>query len=80
MVFQAVMADKFLPGDTVAAQVTSMSGETDAAEYLEQIRDAIEASRNGGPPRGKTAARKKGGKSSKASRGKTTKKKATKKR
>ncbi len=74
MVFQAVMADKFLPGDTVAAQVTSMSGETDAARYLEQLRNAIEASRNGGPER---AARKR---ARKATAAKTTKKKAAKKR
>jgi phospholipase C len=74
MVFQAVMADKFLPGDTAAAQVTSMSDESDAAQYLEQIRNSIEASRNGGP---KPRARKKARKTSKP---KTTKKKATKKR
>ena len=77
MVFQAVMADKFLPGDTVAAQVTSMSGETDAARYLEKIRNVIEASRNGALERGKTAARKK---ARKATAVKTTKKKAAKKR
>jgi len=80
MIFQALMADRFLPGDTAAAQVTSMSNETDAAQYLEQLRDSIEASRNGGPKPRKTAARKKARKSSKSSRTKTTKKKATKKR
>jgi len=75
MIFQALLADKFLPGGTAAAQVTSMSDESDAAQYLEQIRNSVEASRNGRPK-----ARKKAGKTSKASRAKTTKKKATKKR
>ena len=78
MIFQALMADRFLPGDTAAAQVTSMSNELDAARYLERIRESIEASRNGGPKPRKSAARKKAGKTRKA---KTMKKKtATKKR
>ena len=75
MIFQALMADRFLPGDTAAAQVSSMSNESDAAQYLEQIRSSVEASRNGKPK-----ARKKASKTTKASRAKTTKKKATKKR
>lgn len=73
MIFQALMADRFLPGDTAAAEVTSMSNESDAAQYLDKIRNSIEVSRNGGPK-----PRKKAGKTRKA---KTTKKKAaTKKR
>jgi hypothetical protein len=78
MVFQAVMADRLLPGDLAAAHVTSMSDESDAAQYLEQIRNCIEASRNGAAR--KTGARKRAAKPRKASRTKTTKKKATKKR
>jgi phospholipase C len=78
MIFQVVMADQLLPGDLAAAKVTSMSDESDAAQYLEQIRNCIEASRNGEAR--KTGARKKPGKTRKASRAKTTKKKATKKR
>jgi hypothetical protein len=80
MIFQAVMADKILPDYVAAGQVTSMSSESDAAEYLVRLRNIIEASRNGEPKERKATARKKAGQSSKASRAKTTKKKATKKR
>lgn len=75
MLFQAVMADaQFLPGDTAAAQVTSMNDEWEAAKYLAQLRTCIEASRNGEPQ-----VRKARKKTSKTRR--TTKKKpATKKR
>ena len=46
MIFQAVIADKMLPGDTVASQVTVISDEWDAAKYLEQLRASIEMSRD----------------------------------
>jgi phospholipase C len=73
MIFQAVMADRILPGATAAAQVTSMSNEWEAAEYLEQVRKCIEASRDGDR---QDVPRKKTTKTSKAST-KITKKKAT---
>ncbi|HEX5884960.1 MAG TPA: alkaline phosphatase family protein [Pyrinomonadaceae bacterium] len=74
MIFQAVMADKILPDYVAAEQVTSMSSESEAAEYLVRLRNIIEASRNGEPKERKATARKKAGKTMKA---KTTKKKAT---
>jgi hypothetical protein len=76
MILQAVMADKILPGATVAEQVTSMSNEWEAAEYLEQLRKCIEESRDGDR---KDVPRKKATKTSKASK-KTKKKTTTKKR
>jgi phospholipase C len=72
MVFQAFQADSsMLPGHIVAAQVGSVTTETEAAEYLELVRKSIEVNRNGMPkPRKKTAKKTK----------KTTKKAASKKR
>lgn len=78
MISQVVMADsRLLPGHTVASQVSLPASEAEAAEYLEQVRKTIEASRNGNPRAGKASSRKKTGK---AAASKTTKKTASKKR
>jgi phospholipase C len=57
MIFQAMLADKILPGDTVASQVTSMNDELEAAKYLEQLRETIETSRDGQPKARKRSTR-----------------------
>jgi phospholipase C len=77
MVFQAFQADStMLPGYTVAAQIGSVTTETETAEYLERVRESIEANRNGTP---KTAKSKAGKKTAKKAQ-KVTKKAASKKR
>jgi len=75
MVFQAVVADKILPGHTVASQVTSMSSEREAARYLDQLRGSIETSRDAKPKTRKTSS-----KAVKATKAKKTKKATNKKR
>lgn len=71
MIFQAVQADSsMLPGQIVAAQIGSITTETEAAEYLKLVRESIEVSRNGAPKKPKAAKKTK----------KTTKKAAGKKR
>ena len=63
MVFQAFQADStMLPGHTVAAQFGSLTTETEAAEYLERVRESIEANRNGTPKTSKAKPRKKSAK------------------
>jgi hypothetical protein len=80
MISQVVMADSLLlPGRTVASEVSAPASEADAAEYLEQVRQTIEASRRKTAKAGK-AASKKAGKTRKAATTKTTKKVAGKKR
>jgi len=77
MVFQAFQADStMLPGYTVAAQIGSVTTETETAEYLERVRESIEANRNATP---KTAKSKAGKKTAKKAQ-KATKKAASKKR
>src|SRR6185295_10347491 len=77
MVFQAFQADStMLPGYTVAAQIGSVTTETETAEYLERLRQSIEANRNGTPKSTKSKAGKKTAKKAQ----KVTKKAASKKR
>jgi phospholipase C len=60
MVFQAFQADStMLPGNTVAAQFGSVTTEFKAAEYLERVRESIEANRNGTTKTSKAKAGKK---------------------
>jgi hypothetical protein len=75
MVFQAVVADKILPGHTVASQVTSMSSEREAARYLDRLHESIETSRDAKPKTRKTTS-----KAVKATKAKKTKKATNKKR
>src|SRR6185295_1892156 len=50
MLFQAFQADSsMLPGHTVAAHFGSITTETETAEYLERVRESIDAHRNGTP-------------------------------
>ncbi|HJP94644.1 MAG TPA: alkaline phosphatase family protein [Pyrinomonadaceae bacterium] len=82
MIFQAVMADRLLPGEIAASNVTSMSNELEAADYLEQVRKCVEATRDGdrnGADR-KPVKAKKTAKARKTSTKTTKKKAATKKR
>jgi hypothetical protein len=77
MLFQAFQADSsMLPGHTVAAQFGSITTETETAEYLERVRQSIEAHRNGTPKRAKSKAGRKTAKKAK----KATKPAASKKR
>ncbi|HET9711988.1 MAG TPA: hypothetical protein VFP64_08905, partial [Pyrinomonadaceae bacterium] len=77
MVFQAFQADiSMLPGHTVAAQFGSITTETEAAEYLERVRESIDANRNGTPKTAKSKA----GKKTRKNAQKATKKAASKKR
>lgn len=77
MLFQAFQADSsMLPGHTIAAQFGSITTETETAEYLERVRESIEANRNGTPKTSKSKAGKKYAKKAQ----KATKKAASKKR
>ncbi len=77
MLFQAFQADSsMLPGHTVAAHFGSITTETETAEYLERVRESIDAHRNGTPKASKSKAGKKIAKKSQ----KATKKAASKKR
>jgi hypothetical protein len=77
MLFQAFQADSsMLPGHTVAAEFGSITTETETAEYLERVRQSIEAHRNGTPKSAKSKAGRKTAKKAK----KATKPAASKKR